>query len=96
MDNEYVDEVVEHLLSLTPEGCWTMENCQDVHLIFTGGEPLLGWQKFYTELLEHPRMKDLKNVTFDQPKESLIKVSNSIRCINIESVRSKISTTGSK
>jgi 7-carboxy-7-deazaguanine synthase len=60
-----VDEVVEHLLSLTPEGSWTMENGQDVHLIFTGGEPLLGWQKFYAELLEHPRMKDLKNVTFE-------------------------------
>jgi len=34
-------------------------------LIFTGGEPLLGWQRFYAELLEHPRMKDLKNVTFE-------------------------------
>ena len=65
MMDRTVDEVVEHLLSLTPEGSWTMENGQDVHLIFTGGEPLLGWQKFYAELLEHPRMKDLKNVTFE-------------------------------
>jgi len=65
MQDRTVDEVVEHLLSLTPEGKWTMDNGQDVHLIFTGGEPLLGWQKFYTELLEHPRMKDLKNVTFE-------------------------------
>jgi 7-carboxy-7-deazaguanine synthase len=65
MMDRTVDEVVEHLLSLTPEGSWTMKNGQDVHLIFTGGEPLLGWQKFYTELLEHPRMKDLKNVTFE-------------------------------
>jgi len=65
MMDRTVDEVVEHLLSLTPEGSWTMQNGQDVHLIFTGGEPLLGWQKFYTELLEHPRMKDLKNVTFE-------------------------------
>ena len=60
-----VDEVVEHLLSLTPEGKWTMDNGQDVHLIMTGGEPLLAWQRLYVELFEHPRMQDLKNVTFE-------------------------------
>ena len=60
-----IDEVVEHLLSLTPEGKWTMDNGQDVHLILTGGEPLLAWQRLYVELFEHPRMQDLKNVTFE-------------------------------
>ena len=60
-----IDEVVDHLLSLTPEGKWTMDNGQDVHLILTGGEPLLAWQRLYIELFEHPRMKDLKNVTFE-------------------------------
>ena len=60
-----VEEVVEHLLSLTPEGKWTMDNGQDIHLIMTGGEPLLAWQRLYVELFEHPRMRDLKNVTFE-------------------------------
>ena len=60
-----VDEVVEHLLSLLPEGKWTMDNGQDIHLIMTGGAPLLAWQRLYIELFEHPRMKDLKNVTFE-------------------------------
>ena len=60
-----VDEVVEHLLSLTPEGKWTMDNGQDIHLIMTGGEPLLAWQRLYIELFDHPRMRDLKNVTFE-------------------------------
>ena len=60
-----VDEVVDHLLSLTPEGKWTMDNGQDIHLIMTGGEPLLAWQRLYIELFEHPRMQDLKNVTFE-------------------------------
>lgn len=60
-----IDEVVDHLLSITPEGRWTMDNGQDVHLILTGGEPLLAWQRLYIELFEHPRMKDLKNVTFE-------------------------------
>ena len=60
-----VEEVVEHLLSLTPEGKWTMDNGQDIHLIFTGGEPLLAWQRLYVDLFKHPRMADLKNVTFE-------------------------------
>ena len=65
MMDRTVDEVVEHLLSLIPEGKWTMDNGQDIHLVITGGEPLLGWQRFWQELLEHPRMEDLKNVTFE-------------------------------
>ena len=60
-----IDEVVEHLISLLPEGKWTMDNGQDIHLIMTGGEPLLAWQRLYVELFEHPKMKDLKNVTFE-------------------------------
>jgi len=60
-----VEEVVEHLLSLTPNGKWVQDNGQDVHLILTGGEPLLAWQRLYVELFEHPRMRDLKNVTFE-------------------------------
>jgi len=45
-----IEEVVEHLLSLTPEGKWTCDNGQDIHLILTGGEPLLAWQRLYVEL----------------------------------------------
>lgn len=60
-----IDEVVEHLLSLTPNGRWTQDNGQDVHLIMTGGEPLLAWQQLYIDLFNHPKMKDLKNVTFE-------------------------------
>lgn len=63
MDKD-VDEVVEHLLSLTPEGKWTMDNGQDIHLILTGGEPML-WQAFWIELLNHPKMQDLKNLTIE-------------------------------
>lgn len=60
-----IDEVVDHLLSLTPSGKWTMADGQDIHLILTGGEPLLAWQQLYIQLFEHPRMQDLKNVTFE-------------------------------
>ena len=65
MKDHTIDEVVDYVLSLTPEGKWTMSNGQDVHFILTGGEPLLGWQRFYVDLFEHPKMRDLKNVTFE-------------------------------
>ena len=65
MKDRTIDEVVEHILSLTPEGKWTMSNGQDIHFILTGGEPLLGWKRFYIDLFEHPKMGDLKNVTFE-------------------------------
>lgn len=60
-----VDEVVDHLVSLLPDGKWTQDNGQDIHLILTGGEPLLAWQRLYPDIFEHERMKDLKNVTFE-------------------------------
>jgi len=65
MKDHTVDEVVDYVLSLTPQNKWTMDNGQDVHFILTGGEPLLGWQRLYMDLFQHPRMGDLKNVTFE-------------------------------
>jgi organic radical activating enzyme len=58
-------EVVERMLALTPIQRWLQTNGNDVHLVITGGEPLLGWQRSYEELLEHERMRDLKNITFE-------------------------------
>jgi organic radical activating enzyme len=58
-------EVVERMLALTPNRRWLQANGNDVHLVITGGEPLLGWQRAYEELLEHERMRDLKNITFE-------------------------------
>ena len=60
-----VEELVEKMLALTPNNCWLQNNGNDVHLVITGGEPLLGWQRAYAELLSHPRMADLKNITFE-------------------------------
>ena len=59
------EELVERMLSLTPNNAWVQNNGNDVHLVITGGEPLLGWQRAYAELLSHPRMQDLKNITFE-------------------------------
>ena len=59
------EELVERMLALTPNNAWVQNNGNDVHLVITGGEPLLGWQRAYSELLSHPRMADLKNITFE-------------------------------
>jgi 7-carboxy-7-deazaguanine synthase len=59
------EELVERMLALTPNNQWVQNNGNDVHLVITGGEPLLGWQRAYSELLSHPRMTDLKNITFE-------------------------------
>jgi organic radical activating enzyme len=58
-------EVVERMLALTPNNRWLQDNGNDVHLVITGGEPLLGWQRAYGELFEHPRMQDIRNITFE-------------------------------
>jgi organic radical activating enzyme len=59
------EELVDQMLALTPNNMWKQNNGNDVHLVITGGEPLLGWQRAYGELLSHPRMQDLKNLTFE-------------------------------
>lgn len=59
------EELVDRMLALTPNNHWMQNNGNDVHLVITGGEPLLGWQRAYAELLSHPRMADLKNITFE-------------------------------
>jgi 7-carboxy-7-deazaguanine synthase len=59
------DEVVDRMLALTPNQHWIQRNGNDVHLVITGGEPLLGWQRTYEELLSHNSMADLQNLTFE-------------------------------
>ena len=56
-----IDEVAAKMIELLPNNEWG-----GVHLVITGGEPLLpGWQKIYPELLRHPLLADLKHITFE-------------------------------
>ena len=55
-----IDSIVDKIMELLPFGEW-----RDEHLVITGGEPLLGWQRAYPELLSHPKMKGLKEITFE-------------------------------
>lgn len=63
--NQTTEELVDNMLKLTPNNRWVQANGNDVHLVITGGEPLLGWQRAYGELLSNPNMADLKNLTFE-------------------------------
>lgn len=60
-----IEEIVDRMLSLLPNHTWLQPNGNDIHLVITGGEPLLGWQRSYTELLSNERMGDLINLTFE-------------------------------
>jgi organic radical activating enzyme len=59
------DKLVDQMLALTPNHKWVQDNGNDVHLVITGGEPLLGWQRTYPDLLSGPDMLDLQNITFE-------------------------------
>jgi 7-carboxy-7-deazaguanine synthase len=54
------DQLVREIIDLLPHKEWREE-----HLVITGGEPLLGWQRAYPELLEHESMHTLKELTFE-------------------------------
>lgn len=59
------EDLVKKMLALTPSNKWLQTNGNDVHLVITGGEPLLGWQRVYEELLSNGDMQDLENLTFE-------------------------------
>lgn len=54
------DSLAETMVEMLPNKRW-----EDEHLVITGGEPLLGWQRSYPTLLSHPKMRRLKEITFE-------------------------------
>ncbi len=55
-----IDSIVSDIMELLPFKEWKEE-----HLVITGGEPLLGWQRAYPNLLDHKDMCGLKELTFE-------------------------------
>lgn len=53
-------ELAKDIVNLLPFKEW-----RDEHLVITGGEPLLGWQRAYPDLLNDPKMAKLKFITFE-------------------------------
>ena len=54
------DTLADSIVDLLPYQGW-----EDEHLVITGGEPLLGWQRSYPDLLSNQKMWNLKELTFE-------------------------------
>ena len=54
------EAITDAMMDMLPNKAW-----KDEHLVITGGEPLLGWQRSYPDLLEEPRNKFLQELTFE-------------------------------
>jgi len=52
--------IADRIMEILPHRRWL-----DEHLVITGGEPLLGWQRANPDLLEHPTMGGLREITFE-------------------------------
>jgi len=95
--------ITDRIMEIIPHNEW-----KDEHLVITGGEPLLGWQRAYPELLDHPKMAGLKEITFEtngtqtlteEFKEYLVKWQITNHQLNREvtfSVSAKLPASGEK
>ena len=54
------EAIVDRIMEIIPFHEW-----KDEHLVITGGEPLLGWQRAYPDLLTHEKMLGLKELTLE-------------------------------
>ena len=54
------DSIADSIMDILPHNRW-----MDEHLVITGGEPLLGWQRAYPDLLSNSKMIALKEITFE-------------------------------
>jgi 7-carboxy-7-deazaguanine synthase len=95
-----INAIVERFKELLPDGRFGL----DKHLIITGGEPLLGWQRSYPELLDACINMGLTNLTFEtngtQPLSDELKsylLGRSVEGLKITySISAKLPCSGEK
>jgi 6-pyruvoyltetrahydropterin 2'-reductase len=98
-----ISNIVDKMQEILPDGKFG----PDKHLILTGGEPLLGWQRSYIDLFEEiaAREMNLTHITFEtngtqELKQELIEwfnSNNSYPFLNTTySVSSKLPSSGEK
>ena len=56
-----LDEIADKIINLLPN-----KRFQGEHLIITGGEPLLAWQRVYPALLDKLQAQGLRHITWEQ------------------------------
>jgi organic radical activating enzyme len=94
-----IDSIVDKIQELLPSG----EFGPDKHLILTGGEPLLGWQRAYVDLFKEieDREMNLTNVTFETNgtqflHKDLVEYLNDSNITITFSISSKLPSSGEK
>lgn len=96
-----ISAIIDRFKELLPDG----EFGRDKHLIITGGEPLLGWQRSYPELIDECIRMGLTHVTFETNgtqllSEEFAKYLNDMACHqNLEitfSISAKLPCSGEK
>jgi 7-carboxy-7-deazaguanine synthase len=92
-----VEAIVDKIEALLPDGKFS----EDKHLILTGGEPLLGWQRAYIDLLEEIKKRgmDLTHITFEtngtQPiRDDLAQYLSDGEYLTTFSISSKLPSSG--
>jgi organic radical activating enzyme len=64
-EQDSVENIVDKMHAMIPNNRWDQGIGDDVHLVITGGEPLLGYQQLYPNLIEYCRQRGLRNLTFE-------------------------------
>lgn len=57
------EQIAHNIRSLLPNGSFLIDAARNIHLVITGGEPLLSWQRSYSALLE--LFPELTHLTFE-------------------------------
>ena len=60
-----IDTIAEEIHALLPQGTWDQDFSDQIHFIITGGEPFLGYQQLYPDLLDLLRQRGLRDVTIE-------------------------------
>jgi len=94
-----VEAIADKIQSLLPGGVFD----RDKHLIITGGEPLLGWQRAYIPLFDEfkKRSMNLSNITFETNGTQLLQAEfkDFLKTSGLDitfSVSSKLTNSGEK
>ena len=63
---DYLEKSLDEIIGQVEHLSKNSNKIQSIFLVvITGGEPLLGWQRSYPDLLQHEQMRDLKEITFE-------------------------------
>jgi 7-carboxy-7-deazaguanine synthase len=64
-EQDDVATIVQKMHDIIPAHTWDRGWNDDVHLVITGGEPLLGYQRLYPDMIRQCRANGLRNLTFE-------------------------------